>query len=91
MKADLLNLETLMQQAFTVLNCFAHYFMSCICINRNKNIVEQMIYMLERHSSHLEELVHERTKQLTEEQKKTDELISRMLPKLDTIKCCLIK
>lgn len=52
------------------------------CINcRRTNLVDQMIYMLERHSTHLEELVQERTKQLTDEQKKTDELLSRMLPK----------
>lgn len=52
-------------------------------ITRGKqvNIVDQMIHMLERHSAHLEELVQDRTKQLTEEQKKTDELLSRMLPR----------
>lgn len=52
-------------------------------ITRGKqvNIVDQMIHMLEKHSAHLEELVQDRTKQLTEEQKKTDELLSRMLPR----------
>jgi hypothetical protein len=48
---------------------------------RQSNLVDQMIYMLEKHSAHLEELVQDRTKQLAEEQKKTDELLSRMLPK----------
>ena len=40
-----------------------------------------MIYMMDKYSTHLEEIVGERTKQLAEEQKKTDELLSRMLPK----------
>ena len=56
-------------------------YICIIYLNRQTNLVDQMIYMLERHSAHLEELVQERTKQLTEEQKKTDELLGRMLPK----------
>ena len=52
-----------------------------IHIFRQTNIVDQMIHMLERHSAHLEELVQDRTKQLAEEQKKTEELLGRMLPR----------
>ena len=40
-----------------------------------------MINMMDKYSTHLEELVGERTKQLAEEQKKTEELLGRMLPK----------
>jgi hypothetical protein len=40
-----------------------------------------MTHMLEKHSAHLEELVQERTRQLTEEQKKTDRLLSKILPR----------
>lgn len=39
------------------------------------------MYMMEKYSDHLEEVVDKRTKQLAEEQKKTDELLSRMLPR----------
>lgn len=37
--------------------------------------------MLEKHASNLEALVEERTKQLLEEKKKTENLLLRMLPK----------
>ena len=40
-----------------------------------------MINMMDKYSTRLEELVGERTKQLAEEQKKTEELLGRMLPK----------
>ncbi len=49
--------------------------------HRQTNIVDQMIYMMEKYSNRLEEVVNERTKQLADEQKKTDELLSRMLPR----------
>lgn len=40
-----------------------------------------MIYMMEKYSNQLEEVVSERTRQLADEQKKTEELLSRMLPR----------
>lgn len=49
------------------------------------NLVDQMLYMLERHSAHLEQLVQDRTKQLAEEQKRTEEVLSRMLPRFMTL------
>lgn len=39
-----------------------------------------MVSMLEKHANNLEELVAERTLQLCEEKKKTDQLLHRMLP-----------
>ncbi|XP_064598666.1 atrial natriuretic peptide receptor 2-like [Liolophura sinensis] len=45
------------------------------------NLVDQMVHMMEKYADHLEELVEERTTQLAEEQKKTEELLCRMLPK----------
>lgn len=48
---------------------------------KKSNLVDQMLYMLERHSAHLEQLVQDRTKQLAEEQKRTEEVLSRMLPR----------
>ena len=45
------------------------------------SLVDQMMHMMERYADHLEELVEERTKQLAEEEKKTNELLCRMLPK----------
>ena len=40
-----------------------------------------MLLMVRRYADNLEVLVEERTRQLEEEQKKTEELLSRMLPK----------
>ncbi len=44
------------------------------------NLVDQMMNMMEKYADHLEELVEDRTQQLAEEQRKTEELLSRMLP-----------
>ena len=43
--------------------------------------MDQMLLMVRRYADNLEVLVEERTRQLEEEQKKTEELLSRMLPK----------
>ena len=40
-----------------------------------------MIAIMEKYAYNLEGLVQERTNQLTEEKKKTDALLNRMLPK----------
>jgi len=50
------------------------------------NIFDNMIAMLEKYSYNLESLVQERTKQLQEEQKKTQGLLLRMLPKYTILK-----
>ena len=52
---------------------------SLIC--RKTNLVDQMIHMMEKYADHLEELVGEGTQQLEEEQKKTEDLLCRMLPR----------
>ena len=44
------------------------------------NIMDQMVEILEKYSNNLEDLVTERTRQLTEEQQKTEDLLHRMLP-----------
>ncbi|XP_050405679.2 atrial natriuretic peptide receptor 1 isoform X2 [Patella vulgata] len=51
-------------------------------VNKGKttNIIDQMIHMLSNYADHLEDLVADRTKQLEDEQRKTDELLCRMLP-----------
>ena len=40
-----------------------------------------MMRMMEKYADHLEELVDERTRQLAEEQKRTEELLCRMIPR----------
>ncbi|CAN7996215.1 unnamed protein product [Ixodes pacificus] len=47
---------------------------------RKSNIVETMFQMLEKYSNNLEDLIRERTVQLDEEKKKTEQLLNRMLP-----------
>ena len=42
--------------------------------------MDNMLRMMEKYANNLEELIGERTKQLTEEKKKTDTLLYRMLP-----------
>ncbi|KAL7668412.1 hypothetical protein ACOME3_009114 [Neoechinorhynchus agilis] len=47
---------------------------------RKVNIVDTMFRMLEQYSNNLEELINQRTVQLEEEKKKTEKLLSEMLP-----------
>ncbi|CAG5123867.1 unnamed protein product, partial [Candidula unifasciata] len=47
---------------------------------KKANIVDTMFKMLEKYSTDLEDIVAERTMQLEEEKKKTDQLLFRMLP-----------
>ncbi|XGW02592.1 hypothetical protein V3C99_014548 [Haemonchus contortus] len=49
--------------------------------NRNGNLMDYVFNMLEQYASTLESEVEDRTKQLKEEQKKSDVLLYRMLPR----------
>uniref|UniRef100_A0A914XHD1 Guanylate cyclase n=1 Tax=Plectus sambesii TaxID=2011161 RepID=A0A914XHD1_9BILA len=49
---------------------------------RNSNLMDHVMSMMESYAGTLEEQVEERTKQLVEEQKKSDILLYRMLPRL---------
>ena len=52
---------------------------------RKSNIFDNMIAILEKYACNLEGLVQERTNQLIEEKKKTENLLLRMLPKYSLV------
>ncbi len=56
---------------------YIRYF---VC-NRQINVIDNMIRMLERHAENLEGLVQERTRELHEEKKKVENLLYNILPR----------
>ncbi|KXJ81697.1 hypothetical protein RP20_CCG017728 [Aedes albopictus] len=47
---------------------------------KSKNIMDQMMEMMEKYANNLEEIVQDRTRLLCEEKRKTEDLLHRMLP-----------
>lgn len=50
-------------------------------LRRKSNIFDNMMVLMEKYAYNLEELVQQRTNQLSEEKKKTENLLLRMLPR----------
>ena len=48
---------------------------------RSTNVMDNMIKMMERYSNHLEEMIDERTKEIEDEKKRSEQLLYRMLPR----------
>lgn len=49
---------------------------------RKTNIFDNVTYMMEKYADNLEDLVQERSAQLVEEKKRTDQLLYQILPRL---------
>ena len=54
---------------------------TCSTCYRKKNIVDNMFYLMEKNLRYLEQRVDERTIDLAQEKKKTENLLLRMLPR----------
>ena len=71
---------------FESINLFVSVSTKCTAwLTRKLNIMDNMVKMLEKYAVNLEGIVEQRTQQLTDEKKKTDSLLYRMLPKSVTI------
>ena len=59
---------------------FKKVYLTSLCF-RKTNIFDSMIYMMENYADNLEDLVAERTGQLIEAKRETEELLYKILPR----------
>ena len=58
-----------------------HVALNVIPAARKLDIMDNMLNMMEKYANNLEEIVTQRTAELTDEKKKTDRLLYSMLPR----------
>ena len=64
-----------------LLNLYNNYLLFFHFNFRKVNIVDVMFKMIEQYTNNLEDLIREKTEKLEEEKKKTEKLLTEMLPK----------
>lgn len=78
--AEVSNLRASALTFMDELGCLFHFQFKSINQGKKTSVVDSMLWMLEKYSQNLEDLIQERTEELELERQKTERLLSQMLP-----------